>query len=173
LALTPADKQKRYRERQKAQVEAERLRPAADVLRQYAGEPFFAFVQRSANMDGFEIPLHLANIVPPTFDDDSPAVFPVDLDGLALPENATNSLGRAELIISCLLDAAGALAGEVQAYKLDQLAAEEARLNQAAETADAEGRRKIVADLLRLEKLRNKLNSNVRWTLPQWQVKDA
>ncbi|MAW85522.1 MAG: hypothetical protein CMJ42_03215 [Phyllobacteriaceae bacterium] len=118
--------------------------------------PFFEFFDSDPNASEFVIPLRVANIDPPGFEDDKGAIFPDDLAGLDLP-SASNSVERAELIVDCLLDAAAGLAGVVNRYKKQEI--DRALANQEPDDAP------------HLMKLREHLEKNARWTLPQWKVK--
>lgn len=165
MALTNAERQRRHYERQKAKAKT-----PGDATAGIQQTPFFKFFESDGNTDAFVIPLRLANITPPEFDDDSGAVFPSDLDGLDLP-SPENSVERAELIIDCLLDAAAGLAGIVNRYKRTQIEAEDERLNEVGDQSTTEKRREILMRLVKLNRMLGELDKDVRRTLPQWKVK--
>ncbi|MCF6370967.1 hypothetical protein [Rhizobium halophilum] len=80
------------------------------------------------------------------------------------------SIGRAERIVGLLLDAAGALAGQINQYKTDEINARITELEQ-ADLNDPDVRKQALADIVTLTKIRDQLQKQVRWTLPQWRVK--
>lgn len=151
MAMTNAERQRRHYERRK-----QAMRLPGDDTGSIQKMPFFEFFDSDPNTSDFIIPLRLANIDPPGFDDDSAAIFPDDLAGLDLTP-ANNSIERAEMIVDCLLDAAAGLAGVINRYKKQEI-----------DRALAE---KGPDDASHLVKLREQLERNARWTLPQWKVK--
>ncbi|MFP1634137.1 hypothetical protein ACLB6G_20600 [Zhengella sp. ZM62] len=151
MALTNAERQRRHYERRK-----QAMRLPGDDTSPIQKMPFFEFFGSDPNASEFVIPLRLANIEPPVFEDDKGAAFPDDLAGLDLP-SASNSVERAELIVDCLLDAAAGLAGVINRYKKQEID----RGLASNESGDAS----------HLMKLREHLDRNARWTLPQWKVK--
>ncbi|KQU54455.1 hypothetical protein ASG72_02105 [Bosea sp. Leaf344] len=163
MALSPAEKQKRYRDRKRAATKG-----PGDASVAAQAVPFFQFYVEDGNTDGVVIPLRLAGIKPPEFLNDQPAQFPHDLAGVDLPA-ASNSIARAELTIECLLDAAGALAGIVHRYKQSEIKARIAEIEQ-ADLSDPIAKKQALADIVRLQKMLDQLSKQVRWTFPQWKV---
>lgn len=163
MALTPAEKQKRYRDRQRAAA-----RGPGDAAAPVLQMPFFKFYEENADHSEFEIPLYLAGAEPPSFTDDGPAVFSRMLEGLELP-SAPNSIARAELAVECFAEAARALAAVVNNYKQAEIKARIAEIEQ-SDLSDAETKRKALADIVRLQKMLDQLSKQVRWTFPQWKV---
>ncbi|MBX5240960.1 hypothetical protein [Rhizobium sp. NLR22b] len=80
------------------------------------------------------------------------------------------ALGRAERMVGLYLDAASALAGYVNRYKVQEIGNRIAEL-EAADLNDPDARKQALADIVRLTKYRDQLSKQVRWTLPQWKVK--
>jgi hypothetical protein len=80
------------------------------------------------------------------------------------------SIGRAERIVGLLLDAASALAGQINQYKTDEINARIAELEK-ADLSDPDVRKQALADIVTLTKIRDQLQKQVRWTLPQWKVR--
>lgn len=165
MALSPAEKQRRYRERQKS-----RETSASRVVDAYRA-PFF---ERFDDfwLD-FDLPLALAGISAPQFNDDSGPEAHVLNDATAGVEDpfngATKSLGRAEVMIGCLLEAARALARAVNEHKLSEI---ERRLEEieAADFANTAEKKAALADAARLTKMREDLRRQVRFTLPAWEA---
>ncbi|PZU87177.1 MAG: hypothetical protein DI528_08180 [Shinella sp.] len=93
-------------------------------------------------------------------------------DGALVQEDldrAANSLGRAELIAGCLLDAAGELTHLISVHKCDEITARIAEIEQ-SDLSDPEVKKQALADIARLTKMRDQLNKQVRWTFQQWKV---
>lgn len=99
------------------------------------------------------------------FEDDS-GIKPLTEDGLIQEDidKAPDSLGRAELILGCLLDAAGDLASTINEYKRKEIAD---RIHE-IETSDPDRLKRN--DVHRLKKMLEQLDKQVRWTFPQWKV---
>ena len=164
MALTPAEKQRRYRERLK-----KRERAAPEVTTDFLRRPFSEYV--AAHEHEYQdvwYPLEWAGIRPdaiPFFEsDDDPDHDPTS-DG---PNRG--SIGRAERMVGMLLDAAASLAGMINRYKREQIAAAIAEL-EAGDLTDPAIKKQALADLVRLNKIRDRLDKQVRWPLPEWKVK--
>ncbi|WP_054008670.1 hypothetical protein [Cypionkella psychrotolerans] len=179
MALTPADKQRRYRERVRKQETQESLNTTEPFK-----EPFFEFWGYGADWSAFELPLALAGIVAPDFKDDrgpKDFVLPHATDGLTAPFDPNDpfdrrsvvsgqgSLGRAEVMIDCLLDAAVALSGAVQSYKTREIMKRLAEI-EASDLSDTEAKKSALKEAARLQKMLDQLEKQVRWTFPQWKV---
>lgn len=97
------------------------------------------------------------------FDDDS-GIVPDDPDALVEEDllAAGNSLGKAELVIGVLIDAASELADAVSAYKQQEI---EARLRE----VEAKTPRDL-DEIERLKKMRHQLKKQVRWAFQQWKA---
>lgn len=167
MALSNAEKVRAYRERKKAQRNAEMKQADAAPIASVMRTPFFEFYSDSITGD-FEIPMYLAGAEPPSFVSDGPAVFSHRLDGLEVPE-APNSLARAEIAVGCLIDAAAELARMVNEYKQSEIKSRIAEIEQ-SDLSDPETKRKALADIVRLQKMLDQLSKQVRWTFPQWKV---
>lgn len=165
MALSNAERQRRHYERRKAAAKV--TSDANELTRPFLGQPFYAFVESDSNWDQVEIPLRLAGIEPPSFDSDSGPIFAPGLEGLDLPMHLTDSVGRAELMVECLLDAASALAASINRYKRAELT------KALANSRSAGGKAAGLADTDRLEGLLQRLDKRVRWTLPEWKVKEG
>jgi hypothetical protein len=165
MTLTPAEKQRRYRQRQKQEGRAASF-AMADVFR----KPFFEF---DGDLD-FDHALSLAGIPAPTFvDDRGPKDFVLNgaTDGVESPflSIAQGSLGRAELIIGCLADAATALATQVNKYKRSEIKQRITEI-EAQDLTDPETKKAAFKEVTRLNKMLDQLSKQVRWTFPEWTV---
>lgn len=178
MALSNAEKVRRYRERQKAkkQEDLKQPTPPSEVFR----KPFFEFFPvdeqtGSAYMQSLE----LAGVEPLFFEDDSgPESSTLDDlrddfedDGFSNPfgDHKGSSLGKAEVLIGCLLDAAADLAEWVGDYKKAEIKARIAEIED-SDLPDAEARRAAFARVAELNRLLEDLGKTIRWPLPQWKV---
>jgi len=162
MALTPAEKQHRYRERKKQEAE----KREREIARLIYKQPFFEYLADSGFKDAIDMSFDLAGIMPPEFEDDSDgrtATGEIEKDHAPYAPGS-GSLGRAEVLISAGIDALAELAGVVSSYKKQEIESRIAELEQ----SDLDTK----ADIVRLEKMRDQLEKSVRITLPQWKVQD-
>jgi len=178
VALSNAEKVRRYRERQKAKKQ-EQLRQPAPSSNLFQ-KPFFEFFTEDEQMGSqYSQSLELTGIDPPVFDDDrGPEASTLDdlsdptvEGGLINPfgTSAGSSLGRAEVMIGCLLDAASDLAAWVNNYKKSEI---QSRIHEieAAEAATPEARSEAFAKVAELTRMLGDLDKTIRWPLPVWKV---
>ena len=168
MALTNAEKVRRYKERKREEEEL-KSKPNLNDLR----KPFFECAESNPNWTSFELPLELAGIEAPRFlDDRGPEAYAYE-DAIAGVEQPfvgyTASIGRAEVMVGSLLDAASELAGIINSYKKEELSARIAEI-EAADLTDPANRKAALADMVRLTKMLDQLDKQVRWTFPQWKV---
>ncbi|MEX0408551.1 hypothetical protein ABGN05_23095 [Aquibium sp. LZ166] len=171
MPLTNAERQKRHYERRK-----EMQKRAPDLVRAFAARPFYEFYGESGDAMSFETALDIAGIEPPSFDDDSgPASFSGEIErgdpGNETYHGQAKSIGRAEVMVGTLMSAAAELAGIINAYKVDAIEREEERLHALADGSTPDKRREILEELVRLNRMRDRLKKRVRWELPQWELK--
>jgi hypothetical protein len=178
MALTNAEKVKRYRERQKALKQAELLKPTPPT--EVFKKPFFEFFTTEDRIGGaYSQCLELAGFVPVPFDDDTgPEVStlddlsdPKEEGGFSNPfgDSKGSSLGKAEIIVALLLDAATDLAGWVNDYKKSEIKARLAEI-EASEWPDAGSKRMAFAKVAELNKMLRDLDKEVRVPIPRWKV---
>lgn len=178
MPLSNAEKVRRYRERQKAKKQAELKQPAppSETLQTPFSE-FFTISEQTGS--AYVQALELAGIHPPLFEDDSgPEVStlddlrdPFEAGGVSNPfgKQKGSSVGKAEVIIGCLLDAATDLAGWVSDYKKAEIKARIAEI-EASDLPDAEARRAAFDKVAELKQLLDELDRTIRWSMPQWKV---
>lgn len=168
MALTPAQKQKAYRDRQRANERA-----AEDCTYPYLRETFAEFLQHEANYSNVEICLGLAGIEAPLFvDDRGPDQFAFSecTAGVDNPfPGARGSIGRAEVIIDQLIDAANELAAVVNTYKTCEIDKRLAEL----QDPNVSDRSTAIEEAVTLNKMKDQLSKRVRRSFPQWKVTDA
>lgn len=167
MALTAAEKQKAYRDRKIAEQRA-----ARDATHPYLKRTFSEYAEQHAGFTDFELPLWTAGIEAPTFfDERGPEHFVIQdaTQGLEDPfGHAQGAIGRAEVIINCLIDAAIELGVAVNSYKRREI---ETRLAELArsEPADAD-RETTIQEAVKLNKILDQLDKQVRRSFPQWKV---
>lgn len=161
MAQTQAEIQKRYRERLKA--EKAKAPDETDAVLQ---RPFFRFLAEhgKAWRDEAMQALDEVGITPPAFDDDS------DPHWESYFETDRGSIGRAERMVSAFLDSAAALARAINDYKREEINRAITKLEQ-SDLSDPTVRTNALAEIVRLTKLRDRLDKQVRWSLPEWKVK--
>lgn len=178
MPLSDAEKARRYRERQKAKKQAalKMPTPPSEIFK----KPFFEFypidVQvssqycQSLELAGFEAVTFLDDTGPEasTLDDLSD---PNEPSGSSNPfgSSAGNSLGKAEVIIGCLLDAASDLAAEVNAYKRSEIATRIGEI-EASDLTDPDARRAAFDQVVALKNMLADLEKEIRWPLNIWKV---
>jgi hypothetical protein len=178
MALSNAEKVRRYRERQKAKKHGELKQPTPPS--NLFQRPFFEFFPVDEQVGSqFSQALELAGVNPPLLEDDSgpEAVTLDDLHDAAMNDELSNpfgsskgnSLGRAEVLVGCLLDAATDLANWINDYKKAEICARIAEI-EGSDLSDPEAKRMAFTRVAELTKLREELDKTVRWTLPVWKV---
>ncbi len=165
MALTPAEKQRAYRERQRAK---ERMQP--ESARPFLKQSFSSFVEEQAGLSDFELPLEISGIEPPTFfDERGPSEFVLNdvMQDVEKPfDGFDGAIGRAEVIIGSLIDAATELAHQVNRYKVSEIEARLAEL----QNPDNADRLTAIEDAVQLNKIKDQLSKQVRRSFPQWKV---
>tara|TARA_R110000737_G_scaffold322678_1_gene335061 strand:+ start:2190 stop:2702 length:513 start_codon:yes stop_codon:yes gene_type:complete len=170
MKISSAERQKAYRERKK-QEKLERLKSPSVSENELFLAPFSDWVSKNPNYTEVELALGLIGFEAPGFHDErGPREF-------ALPEalgpdneafsEADNALGRAEVIIGCLLTATIEMAGIVNEYKREQIENRLAEL----EHSEAVDKKAAMKEAVKLNKLLDRFDKPVRWALPEW--KDA
>ncbi len=169
MALTPAEKQKAYRDRLKQQQRAD-LKTGSFDTAEVSKRLFSETFENDPNATDFELALGLAGIVAPTFDDDRgplKAALPHTIAGAEDPfGNASGAIGRAEVMIGCLLDAAVTLSGIVNTHLRREI---NDRLRELEDPQQSD-RATALKEAVKLNKMLDQLDKQVRWTFPQWKV---
>lgn len=162
MALTPAERKRRSRERQALEAKL-----AGDPVDQIATVKFSDYVSEGGAWDGVLTYLDWAGFQP------APGLLETDDDPDHNPETDgpyRGSIGRAERMVSMFLDAATELAGIINTYKREQIDAAIVKL-EASDLADPVITKRVLAEIVRLTKLREQLDKQVRRTLPEWKTK--
>lgn len=167
-----AEAQRRWRQRQKEKKKAD-LRKAEGAPQEVFQTPFFEFLGDFCySGSDYNVSLDLAGIEPPQIEDDrGPEAYTLDEGAIAagLFKDAKGSLGRAEVLVGCLVAAAVDMAHQINDYKRTEIKARLAEI-EAADLSDPETRKAALKDVARLNKMLDQLDKQVRWTFPQWKV---
>lgn len=171
MAMTPAERKRRQRELERQREQEEKRQFAArDVSYPYLKQKFSEIAENSAGFTSFELPLWIAGIEAPTFfDERGPADFVLEdaMQGVENPfQGAESAIGRADVIIGCLLDAAMELSLIVNAYKKAEI---QARLSE-LESPEVADRVTAMKEAVKLNKMLDQLNTQVRRSFAQWNV---
>lgn len=166
MALTQTEKQRRYRARLK-----EKKTAMPEATRGLQAEPFFKFFNDHGNNSEIDLPLDIAGMPWLDLKDDSdPKSWTGDVEPFDYAQYP-GSIGRAELCIAMWLEAARALAQIVNEYKQEAVARALADLEQ-ADLSDPAARKKAMAEIVRLNKIRERLDATIRFPLQTYEVKD-
>ncbi|WP_026759186.1 hypothetical protein [Sediminimonas qiaohouensis] len=170
MAMTPAERKKAQRERER---EASLVAP--ESTKPYLKRLFSEAWEESAQSSDFALPLELAGIEPPTFEDErNPEEVSRDNEATGIGSEGyedvfvgyDGAIGRAEVTIGSLLDAAQELAGIVNRYKREEIKARLAELEN-SETID---RATMINEAVKLNKILDLLDKRDRRDLPRWRV---
>lgn len=177
MALSNAEKVRRYRERQKEkkQQELKQPTPRSEIFK----TPFVEYFPLDEQVSSLYCQsLEMAGIHPLMFNDDSgPEASTLDDLRDDFEEAGTSnpfgdakgsSLGKAEVLVSCLLDAANDLASWINDYKKSEIKARIAEL-EAGDLPDADARREAFAKVAELNNMLAELDNTIRWPLPVWK----
>ena len=165
MALTPTEKQRRYRQRLKDKAAAADRELGPAIFR----KPFSEFLQQG-NRAGFGS--HFDMLGGEWWDFTSDAgIIPNHADAIDDDEKAaaSNSLGKADLIISVMQDVLATLTQDINDYKRAEIDARLAEIEQ-EDLSDPAIKKKAFADVSRLKNMRDQLDKQIRWTFPQWKV---
>lgn len=167
------------KERKQAQLERERqaLTRKMDATYPHLKTPFFKHLEKDGNWSSVELCFDLLGIDPPVFDDDrgpedfaSDACFSTDEDRVEAFQSSENSIGRAEVMVDMLLDAAMELSHIINRYKQDELRKRRDELEK-SDLSEPNRRGEALEAAAQIAKLQDELQKNVRRTFPVWRVK--
>ncbi|QFT97428.1 hypothetical protein FIU85_08960 [Roseovarius sp. THAF8] len=167
------------KERKQAQLAREKqaLVRKKDATYAYLKTPFFKCLENDGNWSSVEMCFDLLGIDPPVFDDDlgpeayaSDTCFSNDEDRLEAFQSSEKSIGRAEVMVDMLLDAAMELSHIINRYKQDELLKQRDALEK-ADLSEPNSRSKALETAAEIAKLQDELQKNVRRTFPVWRVK--
>lgn len=168
MALTNAEKVKRYRERQK-QATLARATTDPKIFRSA-----FCESAASAEWDFGRTMLEMVGIsAAPIHDDSDPEFMSMVVAGIRDSEpnleSYKRSLGRAELTLDHILEATTRMAKAISNFKRDEIDARISEIQQ-SDLSDSAVKKQAFADMAKLQKMRDQLDKQVRSTFPQWKV---
>lgn len=179
MALTPAEKQKRYRERRK-----ERAKSAPDLtpIKQDAFAALFKTIEewpaaKRLPDDLGEIAHQLSFLgetlasIGYALPDFSKEYDPEwhEFGGWGTPDRG--ALGKAERMVGAFIDSAQALAEIINTFKLREIEAAKAEIA-ARDLSTPEAKRQAIADGVRLDKIERRLRKEYRRSFPAIDVKE-
>jgi hypothetical protein len=174
MVLSPAEKQKRYRERKKKVEQA-----APDLATNYLRTPFVEAAGH--HLQDLDIHWDSLGIEGPWFQDDSgPKTLLGQLEQdlattgeEAFPNVPKNSLGRAEVMVGVLLDIAMLTAAAINEYKLNEINARIAEI-EAADLSYPTAKAKALADIVALQEIKARLDGKTfRRSFREFSVKGS
>ena len=167
------------KERKQKQVERERQEAARqkDDTYPYLQVPFFEHLSHDGNWSSVELCFDLMGLDPPLFEDDrGPAdvagedCFETEEQRIEAVQSSEKSIGRAEVMMDLLLDAAMELSAIINCYKATELQKRLDELEQ-SDLSDPAQRSKALKDAADISRLQEELEKKVRRTFPVWRVK--
>ncbi len=172
--MTLSAKERKQRQLQREQQAANKI---PDATYPYLDTPFFEHLEDAGNWSNVDLCFDLMGLDPPMFEDDrgpedfaSDECFSTDAGRLEAFKSSANSIGRAEVVVDLLLDAASELSDIINKFKSAELQKRRQELEQ-SDLSDPDKRSKALETSAHLAKLQEELKKNVRRTFPTWRVK--
>lgn len=180
MALSNAERQRLHYQRQKEKKKDVLKYPDRFSLGIPPDEPFHEWFQGQAGgFSDFALCFDMAGIEAPDIDDDSDPKslsgeiersFEDDPDRSPYARGG-GSLARAEIMVGSLIDAASELARIINAYKRNQIANRLQEI-ETADLSDQVAKKSALTEVVRLQKMIEHLDKQVRWSFPQWKLAD-
>lgn len=167
------------KERKQKQLERERQAMARmkDATYPFLKTPFYKHLENDGNWSSVELCFDLLGIAPPLFEDDrgpeefaDSACFSTDEDRTEAFQSSEKSIGRAEVMVDILLDAAMELSGIINTYKSQELQKRREELER-SDLSEPARRSEALEASAELARLQDELDKNVRRTFKTWRVK--
>lgn len=178
MALSNAERQRRHYQRQKEKKKGGlKLPDDLDLGAPIQGPFYECFQGKAGGFSDFALCFDMAGMEAPDIDDDSD---PKSLSGEVekiFEDDPTRSpyhrgggsLAKAEIMVGCLIDAASHLAGVINEYKRAEIAGRLEQIERSS-LSTPEEKKRALSDAVRLQKMLDHLNKQVRWTFPQWKT---
>ncbi len=169
MAMTEVEKKRAQRARKKEQQLADLKSGSSDAAK-VSKRSFSDTFQDDPDASDFELSLGLVGMVAPDFSDDLGPLdhaLPHTIAGAEEPfGDASGSIGRAEVTIGCLITAAITLAGIVNKHLKTEI---KDQLTDLESSQDID-RATAMKEAVKLNKMLDRLDKQVRWTFPEWKV---
>jgi hypothetical protein len=178
MPLSNAERQRRHYQRQKEKKKGDLKHPDNLDLGTPADVRFYEWFQGQAGgFSDFAQCFDTAGMEAPDIEDDSD---PKSLSGEIErsfedePERSPysrggGSLAKGEIMVGCLIDAASELARIINEYKRSQINGRIQEIEN-SDLSDRSAKKAALAEAVRLQKMLEQLDKQVRWTFPQWKV---
>jgi hypothetical protein len=165
MAMTALERKQKQLER-----EAAERRRTEDASYLFLKTPFFKYLENDPNWSSVEMNFDTMGLPAPDYTDDTgPASYSDQIEADVYTGFA-GSIGRAEIMVEQLLDAASELASIINRYKISEIQARLTEL-ELEDTSDPAKRRAIMDTAVRLDKLKEHLERSVRRSLREWSLK--
>lgn len=167
------------KERKQKQLERDRqdLARKPDATYPFLNTPFFKRLEHDGNWSSVELCFDLIGIDPPVFEDDrGPAdfaaeeCFSTDEDRVEAFQCSEKSIGRAEVMVDVMLDAATELSSIINRFKQDELQKRRDELEK-SDLSEPNRRSEALEAAAEIARLQEALRKNVRRTFPAWRIK--
>lgn len=172
MAMSAAERKQRQLER-----ERQALLPLSDSSYRYLATPFCEHLQDDPNWSDVELAFDLMGYAPPDYSDDlgpehfaNDVAFGSDEDRVEAFKGSEKSIGRAEVMVDLLFDAAMELARIVNLYKIKELQKRLKELEN-AELSDPESRKAALQQSAHINRILEELSKSQRFTAPKWRIK--
>lgn len=169
MAMTNAERQRRYREKQLA-TRRDQKDSADRYLKRSFATFFLAEIEDDAgDWSSVQQTFALAGVTLPDFErNEWPEYDEFELEGSGT-ENRL-SLGKAEMLADAMQDGLRVLAEKISRFKREEV---EARITEleAAEPSDAAARKQALDDIVELNRIKARLAKKARLTFPEYEIK--
>mgnify|MGYP001344532491 CR=1 FL=1 len=171
MAKSNAERLREFKARKKEQEKIASL-----TLNDVFKTPFFESLPEDFDQDSqFADCLEFIGIEVPEFKDDrglEDFTNYSDASAANFVAPGLGSLGRAEVMVTALIEAAQDLAGFVGDYKRKEIKARLAEI-EASDLSEPQARKAALKEAARLNKMLDQLDKQVRHTFPQWKVHET
>lgn len=168
MVISNAESQRRWRQRQKEKKAEERKQ--AEDSHWYIKKDFDRFAV--AHSSEYRLALEMAGFTDQPFSD---GAMPYEIPDYTPDPNDPaekgyyTGIGRAELTVMWLTEAAKALAASLNKFKVEEIESRIKEIN-ISEFTDPAAIKQALNEITHLTKMRDQLSKTVRVNLPQWKV---
>lgn len=180
MAKSTAERVSDFRERRRQEKEA--IQRKAEIrIRKMMETPFSQWLENDGNYSSVEMAFDMMGIEPPSFHDESnPESLSGEIESSFINQGRQEespyyikkgALGRAELMMDCLINAAIELSSIINTYKRQELSERRQKI-ETSDLSDPVTRHKALADIVQVQKMLDQLDKPVRRSFAQWNVKE-